>query len=252
MIQGMGRTLVLALALAAVPMWGCAAPGDGGGRGAVGDAAGQVIAPDNVARIQSVDRSTASRDGRAKYVIENVSGADQEDLVWSVTFWFPPEIRDGIEMPEVSETTGERALVLLRGEKKAVDALCPDFQRYAAAQKPVLGTRINLQVQQPILTVPRNSDGSPGTRFVANKLECVGMIDDLYGQSSLWIEFENVSATKLTDLELQIVFPSSGARTKWKSIPSLAPGQRSRIDVDLGGVDVGDRSFTVKVRQQAL
>lgn len=245
--KGMGRGL--AIVSAALLAAACAS-GEGGGGGAryVSDAPGQVVPPDEVVRIVEADRSGLAETGRVRYRVENVSGREQSDLVWSVTFHFPAEVRDGLAMPEVSETTSEMPLKLVAGGKSEVlEATCPNFARYSAAKIPVLATRLNLQVEEPVRTVARSSDGSPGTLFLSGKVECVGMSDDLYGQSTLWLEFQNVTNTKLPPFEVQAVFPDTGARTKRKAGAALEPGQRTRVELDLEGVDMGNREFAVKV-----
>jgi hypothetical protein len=239
----------LALAVACGVAGGCNGTDDGR---RMGDDAGQIVG--EVARSVKVDRTTVNQDGRVRYWIENISGQDQEDLVWSVTFHLPPEVKDGLEVPEQGEVTSERGLVLYKDDKaRLVEAECPNWTEIRARGKKILSTTLNLQVQQPVPTIARNAT-ERGTVFDGGRLECVGMDpDDLLGKDSTWIEFENVSSRKLLDLELQYVFAGAAARTKWKSIPALAPGQRARVEVDLRGLGLGtDRDFMVKVRQQAL
>lgn len=245
-LKGMGSAIVVAAAALAAAA--CGSSGGGGGSQYASDAVGQLVAPDQVVRIVELDRAELEKDGRVRYRVENVSGKDQLDLVWSVTFQFPSEVRDGMVMPEVSETTSEMPLKLLAGGKsEMLVATCPNYARYASAKIPVLATRLNLQVEEPVRTVARGADGTPGTVFLSGKIECVGMENDLYGKSVLWLEFQNVTQTRLPPFEVQAVFPETGARTKRKSGSALEPGQRTRVELELDGLDLGDREFAVKV-----
>ena len=250
---GTGR----ALAAAALALCAAACASSEGPAGPderyVSDAPGQLVPPDDVVKIVEADRSALEKDGRVRYRIENISGRDQPDLVWSVTFQFPAEVREGVALPEVAETSSETALRLVAGGKSEVlEATCPNYARYATAKIPVLATRFNLAREEPVRTVARSADGTPGTQFLSNKIECVGMTPDLYGQKIFWLEFQNVSTSKTAPFEVQAVFPSSTARTKKKTGPALEPGQRARVELDLEGVDTGDREFTVKVAFRRL
>ena len=258
MRTGMGTGRALAAAALALCAAACASGEGGGGGGSkfANDAAGQLVPPDEIVKIVEADRAGLEKDGRVRYRIENVSGRDQPDLVWSVTFHFPSEVREGVAMPEVSETSSETALKLVAGGKSEVlEATCPNYGRYAAAKIPVLATQFNLAREEPVRTIARSADGTPGTLFLSGKVECVGMSPDLYGQKTLWLEFQNVSTAKIAPFEAQAVFPSGGQqnnRTKKKTGPSLEPGQRGRVELDLDGVDMGDREFTVKVAFRRL
>ncbi|MCG3134903.1 MAG: hypothetical protein HMLKMBBP_02311 [Planctomycetes bacterium] len=240
---------VLALAAGA-----CASDTGGGGTAAAAgpnDQPGDVIefGGQQIARIVSVDRGTARSDGKVRYVVENISGRDQEDLVYSVTYAFPPGAMGGdIAMQYELDTTVERGFALFSNDRsKALDSVMPDASRAGA----LLGTKLNLAIEPPALTMSRTASG-PGTRFVGNRLECVGQAPFEDDPSELWLEFENVSNQKLSNLEVQILFVDTKARTKWKSMPTVNPGERKRIAPDIRGLDTGDRRFLVKVRQAAL
>lgn len=252
MIAGARSMLVAALA-AAFAAAGCGSSGGetGGGGGGPNDQPGDIVefGGQQVARIVSVDRGTARQDGKVRYVIENVSGRDQEDLVYSVTFAFPPGAMGGdIAMQYELDTTVERGFALFSNDRsKALDAVMPEASRAGA----LLGTKLNLAIEPPALTMSRSASG-PGTRFVGNRLECVGQAPFEDDPSELWLEFENVSNQKLSNLEVQILFVDTKARTKWKSMPTVNPGERKRVNPDIRGLDAGDRRFLVKVRQAAL
>lgn len=248
-------SLLRAVALAAIAA--CAAAcastddenGSPGNRGP-NDAESAVLAES--VQIARVDRSTVNKDGKVRYYVDNISGSDQEDLAWSVSFVFPRgESSSEISVSAEEETTAEKSLILLRGERnKVLEAECGAFAERRSRGQSVIGTRLNMIPNPPVLTLARAPDGSPGTRFLG-RIECVG-------QSSIWdgdqlvLEFENVSGGKVTNLELQVVFVDTRAKSKWRAIPPLAPGQRGKVAVDLKGIDMGERSFLVKVRQQAL
>jgi hypothetical protein len=257
MIRSGIRGLAPALACAALALSAaaCQSNGDGGGGGggarSGSDAEGAVLGGGAV-RIGKIDRSAAATSGVARYWVDNISGTDQEDLVWSVTFTFPPAKGGGdIELAEEAETTSEKTLVLLRGETaKLLEAQCAAFESRRQAGQAVTGTRLNVMSNPPVLTLAR-APGHPGTRFLG-KIECVGQSDVWASNDEMTIEFENVSTSKAADLEVQVVFTDTRARTAWKAIPPIAPGARAKVVVDLRGVDMGARDFLVKVRQQAL
>lgn len=237
------------LCAAAVPAAACGSLDDGQGRART-DEAGAVIA--EVVRVASVDRSSVNQDGRVRYVVDNLSAADTEDLVWSVTFVFPRGAGGGeIEVDEVAETTAERPLKLARGEKgRLLEAVCGQFAERRAAGQAVVGTRLNVLVNPPVFTVARDASGNPGTRFANNRIECVGQSDIYADDGTLSIEFENVSDRRVSDLRVQVVFTESRDRTKWKAIPEMAPGQRAKVTLDIRGLRLGARDFLVKVEAQ--
>ncbi|MCE9634739.1 MAG: hypothetical protein K8T90_03450 [Planctomycetes bacterium] len=251
------RLVAVALcAASAVSLGACASDGDGGSSGGGGrsssDAQGALLA--DAVRIASIDRNAVNTEGRVRYVVDNVSGADQEDLTWSVSFLFPPrQVESDISVAEESETTSERSLVMLRGDAgKVLDATCAAFNERRAAGQAVIGTRLRVAKNEPAFPMARSA-GSPGTRFL-NKLEMVAVsnIEDASDPTELVLEFENISGSKASELEVQAVFPRSGMRTKWRALPAAGAGQRTRAVLDLRGVNIGDRQFLVKVRQQDL
>ena len=208
----------------------------------------------NLARIVSKDTSGLAASGKVKYVLENVSGRDEEDLVWSVSFSMPPgRMTEEIQMREQVETTSERYMVLFKNDRqKAIEAECPNFD----PTRPITGTQLRLAIDAPAMTFARGTDGSQGTRYYGGRVECVGMSgeDELNSASPrLWIDFENVSDRKVSDLEVQVVFTDSNGRTKWKALKSMAPRARSGpVEIDVRGMDMGGKAFLVKVRAQAL
>lgn len=263
--------VMLAAALAGAGTSGCQSggggdPGGGGGGGGGGetvpastsrgtsDAEGSVVA--GVARISRIDRSTVNQDGKVRYVLDNVSGADQEDLLWSVSFLFPGRSvgAGAISTDEQAETTSEKTLILLRGEQgKVLEAQCGALAEHRARGETVIGTRLNVAPNPPVPTLARTAS-QRGTMLASGRLECVGQsdIESPASPTELVLEFENLSSAKVSDLELQVLFVSSRVRSKWRAIPAMAPGQRGRVVVDLQGLDIGDRSFLVKIQQQAL
>lgn len=252
--------------LLAAAAGGCASDGepddDPGASGATrlrggSDAEGTVLA--GAVRITRIDRGTMNQDGKVRYTIENVSGVDQEDLAWSVSFVYPKgDSERDLGVSAVEETTAEKSLVLLRGEKnKVLDAQCGAFADRKARGQQITGTHLNVAPNPPVMTMARDADkGQPGTRFATGRIECVGMTDIWAPDEQITLEFENVSASKVANLELQVVFIDAAgkpiSRSKWRAIPSMAPGARAKTTVELQGLDMGDRSFNVKVRQQAL
>lgn len=253
-------------ALLAAASGGCATDGDSGdepGGGAAArtrggsDSEGALLG--DAVRITAIDRSTMNTDGKVRYTVENVSGVDQEDLAWTVSFVFPMgESERELGVSAAEETTAEKSLVLLRGEKnKVLEAQCGAFGDRRARGQQVTGTHLNVTTNQPVMTTARRPEtGTPGTRFATGRIECVAMSDIYAPGDQLTIEFENVSTTKVGNLELQVVFIDAAgkaiSRSKWRAIPAMAPAARAKATVDLAGLDMGDRSFLVKVRQRAL
>ena len=254
---GMGRAVAAAALAAAAAACGGIVGGNEGNAGGNGgpvtdDAVGKVLPPDSVVRILEIDRSQLQTAGKVRYRVENVSGSEQPDLMWSVTFVFPPEESGELLLPDVKESTAEMPLRLVAdGRSEFLEAVCPNWTKYSTAGTQVEATRLNMQVEEPVPARAR-SGSEPGTYFVAGKLECVGMSDDLYGESTLWLEFENVTATRLPPFEVQAVFGERRVRTPKKGGPGLDPGQRARVELDIAGLDLGDRSFAVKVNFRGL
>lgn len=234
----------MGLALAACQSNG---EGDGGGVRTGNDAEGAVLI--DAVRIAKIDRSTVNQDGKVRYWVDNISGTDQDDLAWSVSFLFPPQKSD-VSVTETAETTSERSLTLLRGDaNKLLEAQCGAFAEMKARGQPVLGTRLNVAFSPPVMTLARDAN-TAGTRFLG-KIECVGQ-SNVWEGDQLVLEFENITNAKVSDLELQVVFVDTRAKSKWRAIPAMGPGQRAKVAVDLKGLDMGSRDFLVKVRQQAL
>ncbi len=263
-----GRVLRTAAALAVfaafpLSLGACASGGEGGGGGAatggydqagsrVGDVGGSAIA-----RVVSVDTSALQTEGKVKYVIENATGTDLEDLLYSVSFHFPPgKVQDEIQVTEEQEASSERPLTLYKNDRqKVIEAVCPNWGGPTRVGK-VRGTSLMIQNEPPVPVLPRTATDS-GTRLFNNRLECTAIAtrDELDAETPrLWVELENTDAQKrkAADLEIQVVFPNGGTRTKWKSVPTIQPGGRVKVDLDLRGVELGDKEFLVKVRPQAL
>jgi hypothetical protein len=248
---------VLGAALAASALALVACDSSSGSRGAAplaeakSDQAGEEPLA-GVVRIKSVTRAP---DGGVRYVLENISGKDQEDLSYFISFLFPSQVGTAITMLGDREATPQRDLVLLRGTEKELAAGNP---RPGTASQ---GTRIDVFSNEAVPVVARSA-GEPGTLFFNKTIECVAMApeDDQRGANPrLWIEFENVSANSITDIEAKVQFhdPSAGNRkvgeTNWTPLSNLSPHQRARIDFDLSGVGrISNRIFLVKIRQQAL
>lgn len=247
------RTLVVPLLAACALAAGCASDGGAGGgtpTPTVNDAAGQEPLP-GIVRIAKVDRAP---DGKVTYYLENVSGKLQEDLACRVNFLYAPTGKGAIAIADDWEPTALRDLVLLKGDTaKEVAAENP------RPGQPVKATTITVENTPPVAAVMRegNQKGT-GTLFLNRALECVGMAsEDEVHAGKLWIEVENVSNRKVSDLEARAVFVDSTgekkAETKWTRMADLQPGARGRIAFDLSGLGrVGTFAFLVKVRQQTL
>jgi len=253
-----GFAVCLAAALAGCQSGGGEPTGDGGDpAGRVGsDSVGTTLL--DTVRITGIDRSSTQQDGVVRYTVENVSGQDQEDLVWSVSYVFPSRDSGGdIVLAEEAETTAERVLVLFRGEKgKVLVATCGALEQRRAQGQKIVGTRLVVAANPPVFPFARTA-AQEGTKFASGRLECVG-------QSSIWgepgspppdalsIELENVSKGPVANLELQVVFSETNARTKYVVIPATQPGERTLVTVDLRGLDLGGRDFLVKVRPRGI
>lgn len=255
--SGTGRVLAAAALAAGAAACGVIeggndGPGTGGSGDNTDDSVGYVLPPDGVVKIVEIDRKELQTAGKVRYRVENISGSEQADLVWSVTFVFPPEERGEFLLPEVTEPTSEFPLKLVAGGRsEMLEVVCPNWSKYAQAGTKVKATRLNLAREEPVPARARTGS-EPGTYFLSGKIECVGMSDDLYGQTTLWIEFENVTGSKLPPFEVQAVFAITGARTPKRVGPGLEAGQRGKVELDLAGLDLGDRSFAVKVNFRRL
>lgn len=217
------------------------------------DRAGDEPLP-SIVRIKSVDRAP---DGTARYVVANISGRDQEDLAYFISFFFPspPEEDDRVAIKKLGdrETTPQRDLVLLRGTEREISAQNP---RPGA---PCLGTTIDVVNNEAVPVVMRAD--TAGTLFLNKSLECVAMSgeDDLRVSKKLWLEFENVSGRPVSEIEAKAQFHDPGAanakvaETKWMTLRDVQPQQRTRVEFDLSALPrLSNTIFLVKIRQQSL
>lgn len=224
---------------------------------AVFDAAGvALMAADGtpLARVVEIDTSRLAAAGIAGYVVDNVSDRDHEDLEFTITYHFSPTPQAGpLTMNDV-EATAERPLTLFRSDRrKRLDGTCPGWTPERATR--LRGTTLRLVDSLPAALIARGP--GPGTTLFNGRLECIAMATagELDSPSPrLWVELENIDprSRRASDLEAQAVFPSTGARTKWKSVPTIAPGQRARVEFDLKNVPMGDRECALKIRPQTL
>lgn len=240
-------------ALALTALAGCQSPGDaadtGPAAGSMNDHNGDEPLR-GIVRIKNVSRTA---DGSVKYLVENISGRDQEDLGYFVSFFFPAEEKTVVKKVGDRETTPQRDLVLLRGSEREITAQNP---------RPgvlCLGTTIDVLNNEAVPVVTRGDN--PGTLFLNRSLECVAMSseDDVRESKKLWIEFENVSSRPVSEIEAKAQFHDPGAanakvgETKWTSVRDVQPKARTRVEFDLSSLGrLSNRIFLVKVRQQSL
>ena len=202
-----------------------------------------------IVRLKSVERTP---EGGVRYVVENISGRDQEELAYFVSFFFPSQEDTAIKKLGDRDTTPQRDLVLLRGTEREITAANP---RPGA---PCLGTTIDVLNNEAVPVVTRGD--TPGTLFLNKSLECVAMsTEDDLRDSKLWIEFENVSRRAISELEAKVQFHDPGAanrkvgETKWTPVRDIQPGQRGRVQFDVASLGrLSNTIFLVKIRQQAL
>ena len=258
-------TASLALALALLVPAGCAATPAAEGTAATefsSDAAGDQPVP-GVVRIDRVDRSTLATDGTVRYYLDNVSGEDQENLTARVIFYYPPTQQSDIALPFDTDVTEEKSIALFRGQGGfEFAAASRAFTERQAAGESILATRIELIVEELVQTVARD-DTSPGTLLLNGQLECVGISPwELRsgmegGDPQLWLELQNVSAQRVSNVEVRVVFFDGDedvrkAETAWAKLPALAPGERARATIDLAGIDLTQARrwrFFVRTRQ---
>lgn len=249
------KSLVPGIALSAALLLVAGCSSDGATRdsqvvlGSKNDNAGDEPIKD-VVRIKSIDRSP---DGSVRYVVENVSGRDQEELAYFVSFFFPADETSAIKQEGVRDTTPMRDILLLRGAEREVTAQNP---RPGA---PCLGTTIDVVNNEAVPVVTRGD--TAGTLFLNRALECVAMSteDDVRVQKKLWLEFENVSSRAISEIEAKAQFHDPGAgnakvgETKWTRVKDVQPRQRTRVEFDLASLGrLSNTIFLVKIRQQSL
>lgn len=234
---------------------GLAAAGCKGGQTQTADASGRIDSSGEpipgVVRIVGVDHAA---DGRVTYRVENISGKLQEDLAYRIRFRFPPTGNSAIEIRDDWETTAIRDLVLLKS----------DTAKEISADNPRPGSEIketilNVENTPPVGAVARDA-GPPGSGslFLERALECVKMAgEDEVRAGKLWIEVENVSGRRVTELEARAVFVDGDgvkqAESKWIGMRDLEPAARGRVDFDISQLGrVAVFTLLIKVRQQSL
>jgi len=243
------RTPVVILTLA------LAAAGCKGGATQTADAAGRIDSSGEpikgVVQIVGVDHGA---DGRVTYRVANISGKLQEDLAYRIRFRYQATGQGAISIADDWETTPVRDLVLLKSD--TAKEIAADNPRPG---KEVKETELNVENTPPVGVVARD-DGPPGTGslFLERALECVRMAgEDEVRAGKLWIEVENVSGRRVTELEARAVFVDGAgvkqAETKWIAMRDLEAAARSRVDFDISELGrVAAFTLLVKVRQQSL
>lgn len=206
------------------------------------------VAGGTIARIVAIDRSRLSSDGIVKYVLESLKVTDYDDLSYCVTFISKDD--------EVVDVTVDRPLTLYRSDRsKVIEARCLSVAEHRDRWREVYSTRLHLAIDPPLLTVARSETlRCAGTTFFNGRLECTALSDVRDDPTQVVIEFENVDpkGRRAQDLEVQAVFGSGDARSKWFAVPTTEPGRRSRVTLALRGVLVGAGDVWFKLRPQAL
>jgi hypothetical protein len=241
-------TVALAAALA-----GCKAGGQTTSASGRIDSAGEPLP--GIVKIVGVD---SGADGRITYRLENISGKVQEDLSYRIAFRYPETETSAFKLYEW-DAAPLRDLVLLKSDTaKEVSADNP-----RPGQK-VLETKLTVENTPPVDTVARAGGAAgTGTLFLERSLECTAMAnEDEVRAGTLWIELENVSSKKVSEMEARVVFidivdragtSRKQAETKWTPLADLDPGARGKVNFDLSGLGrVGSYKFLVKIRQQSL
>ena len=238
-------TVVLAAALL-----GCGSSKQSRSAGGILDSSGEALP--GVVQIVGVEHGA---DGKVTYKLSNISGRVQEDLSCSIAFRYPDTAQSAMVLHEW-QPTPLRDLVLLKSDtaKEITEANPRPGQK-------VLETKLTVESTPPVDTVAREQ-GPPGsgTLFLPERsLECVTMAgEDDVRAGKLWIELENVSAKRVSDLEARVVFidvdrqgtSRKQAETKWTPVAELDPGKRGKVEFDLAGLGpVGSYKFLVKIRQ---
>jgi hypothetical protein len=254
-----------AAALAATMLAGCQTmgPKPAGGElaaapGVENDVAGKE-ALEGVVKITALDDSKLVGEGVVTYTLENVSDQHQENLLYYVLFYYPPEAKQlelGFEFD--SAATNEQALSLFRGRAKTLTIANPKWEGKGKAGPKVLGTKLTVLKDEFVPTVPRFDD-APGTKFVAGALECVALADDeLYTKPpSFWIELENTSGRTVANYEINVIFMELDGRTEagqsgWQPLPTIRPGETKKKVVRLDKVKKVRPDFWVKIRTREL
>lgn len=213
------------------------------------DSSGEPIP--GVVRIVGVDHDAS---GKVTYRLANISGKLQEDLAYSIRFRYPATGQGAISIADDWEPTPVRDLVLLKSDTaKEITAESP------RPGSPVKETELNVENTPPVGIVAREK-GPPGsgTLLLDRSLECVLMAgEDEVRAGKLWLEFENVSGIRVTELETRAVFVDGDgqkqAETKWIGLKDLEPGARGRVTFDIAELGrVAAFTLLVKVRQQSL
>ncbi len=249
--------LVLALAVGA-----CGTTGGAGDKDASAfsdDQPGDEPVP-GVVRIVEVDRSALGTTGTVRYRLANLTREDVDNLSARVTFYYPPSQGGTIALPFETDVTAETSFVLFKGQDDFdFTVTSRAFEERVAAGEKVLATKIDVLQAEPIAMTAREN-GVAGTLVLNDSVECVGISpEDLRlgldgAPPQLWIEFENVSGRPLQSLELNVLFLDTQGEdvtgeTGWQSMPSLAPGESQRVEVDLSKAGVvRNRPFLVQMR----
>jgi hypothetical protein len=253
-VSRIGILSCVAALSAGLSLIGCSSSSDGraapgkAGSSALNDQAGGEPLPGVVA-IRRVDRAP---DGGVRYAIQNISGKDQEDLAYFISFFYESQLGTAIETVGDRETTLERDIDLLRGAEKEIAAANP-----RPGKKP-LGTELTVRESPPVAAVARSGGvRGTGSTFMNRELECVGMAtEDEVRAGSLWLDVENVGTKAVTDLEAKAVFVDSGtaqriAETKWRPVGDVLPGRGpTRVKFDISELGrVSHLTMLVKIRQ---
>jgi hypothetical protein len=112
-------------------------------------------------RIVSVDRSAVNTDGSVRYVLENVTGEDQDTLTARITFFYPPS--GDFDLPYDTDVTEEMDVPLFKGQNDYVlSATSRVFAERAERGEKVLATNVSVSMAElvPIVAGRSNASGS--------------------------------------------------------------------------------------------
>jgi hypothetical protein len=218
-----------------------------------GDTAGDVTA-DGALQVVSVDRSKMAAEGLVTYVVRNVvpgSAAEAGDFTATVEFlWDAPAEKGGLVLDAAVGAMREFDLQLAPGAETRVIARASEVAggpSGPAAGRSIRGTRFRAWREAPVLTVARHQE-LPGTKFAGGALECVGLSSLFEDETRLDVDLKNISAAPVpANYEMNVVLDGGKSRSQPVPVPAIAPGGTARVSVPLTGVQLGDRSFRVRV-----
>ena len=224
-------------------------------------AGGEPLA--GVVQIVSIDRSTVNTDGTVRYRVKNLTQQDQETLSARVIFYYPPSEGSDIALPYEADVIDVK-LPLFKGQDNyELVATSEAFAERSAAGEAVLATELDVTLEVLVPVLARTA-AAPGTRLLNGRLECVGISPEdarlgLDGtKPELWIEFENVSAKAVRNVQVSAVFMDTRGdvttgETGWTRMSRVEPGERRRVELNLEGAGVvRNRPFLVRMKKGSL